>query len=73
MWHGDLHARYFDGEVGEIGLSVFVHGVAEMGCVAPVVPVNEVASCEGGEDGAGADGELGMPISHFSRKRRERD
>lgn len=48
MRHGDLHSCYFDREVGEIGLSVFVDGIAEPFGVAPVVPVDEVGSCEGG-------------------------
>lgn len=73
MSHGDLHARYFDGEVGEICLSIFVDGIAETGCVTPVVPADEVASCEGEEDAACADGELGKPITHLPCKRGERD
>jgi hypothetical protein len=35
-----------------------VHRVAQAFCVSTVIPVDEVASSEGGEDTAGADGEL---------------
>lgn len=53
-----MHAGEFDGEGGEVGLAVLVHGEVETMGVPAVVPVQEVAGCEGGEEAAAADGEL---------------
>lgn len=54
---GDLEARPLDGEVRQVLFAVPDDGDRELGAPASVVPVDEAAAGEGGQDAAEADGE----------------
>lgn len=56
---GDLEARALDGEVRQVLLAGFGDGDADALRVAGVVPVEELALRDGGDEAADAEGEEG--------------